>query len=37
MKLSSFNNDSDWETRTRVSSRYKKVDVDEILRRVMAL
>lgn len=37
MKLSSFNNDSDWETRTSVSRRYSKVDVDEILRRVMAL
>ena len=37
MKLSSFNNDSDWETRTRVSSRYSKVDVDDILRRVMSL
>jgi len=37
MKLSSFNNDSDWETRTRVSRRYTQVDVDEILRRVMAL
>ena len=37
MKLSSFNNDDDWETRTRVSRRYSEVDVDEILRRVMAL
>ena len=37
MKLSSFNNDDDWETRTQVSRRYSQVDVDEILRRVMAL
>ena len=37
MNLSSFNNDSDWETRTRVSRRYTQVEVGEILRRVMAL
>lgn len=37
MKLSSLNNDSGWETRTKVSSKYSKVDVDNILRRVMSL
>ena len=37
IKLSSMNNDSDWETRTRVSSRYHEVSVDEILKRLMSL
>ncbi|MGN1262620.1 MAG: DUF4292 domain-containing protein [Prevotella sp.] len=37
MKLNYIGNDEDWETRTEVSSKYKQVMVDEILRRFMAL
>jgi hypothetical protein len=37
IKLNYLNNDDDWETRTRVSDKYREVDVDEILRRFMAL
>lgn len=29
--------DTDWDTRTEVSSKYEEVDIDEILRRFMAL
>ncbi|MBR2234106.1 MAG: DUF4292 domain-containing protein [Prevotella sp.] len=37
VKLSSLNNDDDWDARTRVSSRYREVDFDEIMERIMAL
>ena len=37
VKLNYLNTDSDWETRTRVSDKYREVDFDEILRRFMAL
>ena len=29
--------DDDWELRTRVSDKYREVEIDEILRRFMAL
>ena len=35
--LNYLNNESDWETRTKVSDKYREVTVDEILRRFMAL
>lgn len=35
--LNNIDNDSDWETRTEVSSKYKKVNLDDILRRLTAL
>jgi len=35
--LNYLGNESDWETRTKVSSKYSEVNVDEILRRFMAL
>lgn len=37
MKLSYMGNDSEWETRTKVSDKYRQVTVDEILMRFMAL
>lgn len=37
MKLNYIKSESDWETRTEVSAKYKQVTVDEILRRFMAL
>ena len=37
IRLNNLNNDDDWEPRTRVSSKYHEVEVDEILRRLMAL
>ena len=37
MKLNYIGSESDWETRTEVSAKYKQVTVDEILRRFMAL
>ena len=37
IKLSSLSTDSDWETRTNVSSKYSKVDVDDILKRLTSL
>lgn len=37
MTLNYIKNESDWETRTEISSKYKRVTVDEILRRFMAL
>ena len=37
IKLNYLNNYSDWETRTRVSDKYREVDFDEILKRFMAL
>ena len=36
-QLSSFTTDDDWEARTSVSSKYKQVSVDDILRRLVAL
>lgn len=35
--LNYLSNESDWETRTKVSDKYREVTVDEILRRFMAL
>lgn len=37
MKLGSIGNDSDWETRTEVSGKYKQVMLDDIMRRLMSL
>ena len=37
VKLSYINHETEWETRTEVSSKYREVTVDEILRRFMAL
>lgn len=37
VKLNYLNSDSDWETRTRVSDKYREVSIDEILKRFMAL
>lgn len=37
LKLNYLNNDNDWELRTRVSDKYREVEIDEILRRFMAL
>ena len=37
MTLNYVGTDSDWETRTSISSRYKEVSVDDILRRLMSL
>lgn len=37
MLLNYVGNESDWETRTEVSGRYKEVMIDDILRRFMAL
>lgn len=37
MKLNYIGQESDWETQTEVSGKYKQVEVDEILRRFMAL
>ena len=37
MNLNYLGNDDDWETRTEISSKYREVSVDDILRRFMAL
>ena len=37
MVLNYIGNDENWDTRTKLSSKYRQVDVDEILRRFMAL
>ena len=37
IRLNYLNNDDDWELRTRVSDKYREVEVDEILRRFMSL
>ena len=37
VKLNYLNNDSDWDTRTRVSDKYREVDIDDMLKRFMAL
>ena len=37
IKLSYIKHETEWETRTEVSSKYREVTVDEILRRFMAL
>lgn len=37
VKLNYLGNESEWETRTKVSDKYHEVTVDEILRRFMAL
>lgn len=37
MTLNNIGNESDWETRTEVSGKYKQVNVDDILRRFMSL
>lgn len=36
-QLSQFSTDDDWEPRTNVSSKYKQVSVDDIVRRLMSL
>ena len=37
IRLNYLGNESEWETRTKVSDKYHEVDVDQILRRFMAL
>jgi len=37
VKLNYLGNESEWETRTKVSDKYREVTVDDILRRFMAL
>jgi hypothetical protein len=37
IKLTYLGNESEWETRTTVSDKYREVTVDDILRRFMAL
>lgn len=37
LMLNYVGNDTDWETRTDVSAKYKQVDLDDILRRLMAM
>lgn len=37
VKLNYLGNESEWETRTSVSDKYHEVDIDQILRRLMAL
>lgn len=37
MTLNYVGTDSDWETRTSISSKYKEVSVDDIIRRLMSL
>lgn len=37
LTLNYLGHESDWETRTPVSSKYKEVDVDDILRRLMSM
>ena len=37
IKLNYVGHESDWETRTEVSNKYREVSIDEILRRFMAL
>ena len=37
MKLTYMGNESEWEPRTKVSEKYRQVNVDEILQRFMAL
>ena len=37
VRLNYLSNESEWETRTKVSDKYSEVDVDQILRRFMAL
>jgi hypothetical protein len=37
MKLNYVKHESEWETRTEVSNKYREVTIDEILKRFMAL
>jgi hypothetical protein len=37
MMLSKIDHEDNWETRTMLSGKYRQVEVDEILRRFMAL
>lgn len=37
VKLNYLDNKSDWETRTKVSDKYRQVNIDEILQRFMSL
>ena len=37
LQLSALSSDDDWESRTTISSKYKKVDIDDILDRLMSL
>ena len=37
MTLNYIGHDTEWETRTEISNKYREVTVDEILRRFMSL
>lgn len=37
IKLSYLNNESDWETRTEISNKYRQVTIEEILQRFMSI
>lgn len=37
LQLSSIDNDSDWETRTQVSSKYKQVKIEDIMKKLSSL
>lgn len=37
MTLSSLNTDSDWETRTQVTSKYKQANIDDILKKLQSM
>jgi hypothetical protein len=37
LTLNYLGNESEWETRTEVSNKYREVSVDDILRRFMAM
>ena len=37
IKLNYIGHETEWETRTEISNKYREVNIDEILRRFMAL
>ena len=37
IKLNYIKHETDWETRTEVSNKYREVSIDDILQRFMAL
>ena len=37
MKLNYINHEEDWETRTKISNKYREVNIDDILRRFLSL
>ena len=37
VRLNYLGNESEWETRTKVSDKYREVEVDQILQRFMSL